>query len=185
MKSLLTRTNGLILLMALVAAGAGYLFGGQWRQPTLPPERGPAAVEVGEQRPDLALPDTAGQTRTLSEWDGKLVLVNFWASWCPPCREEMPDLDAAQQRHGEHGLQVLGIATDDHESVHRFLREFPVGYPILIEEPALTSDAAARFGNNRGALPFSVLISRDGRILAQHFGKLNSEQLDDWIAPHL
>jgi thiol-disulfide isomerase/thioredoxin len=179
-----SRTNLLIVVIALLGAGAGFLVGG-WVKPPLPPERESAALEAGADRPSLVLPDLDARPRDLGEWDGKLVLLNFWASWCGPCREEMPLLDRAQQRHAERGLQVIGVAIDDVASVRGFLADHPVAYPILLDEPGTGPDSSQRFGDNRGALPYSVLIGPDRRVLARRFGSFTEAGLEEWIAPHL
>ena len=183
----LDRSHLLIVALALVAAGAGAL-AGRWLKPAapLPPARTDLPVlEVGAMRPDAALPDLDGRTRSLEEWDGRLMLVNFWASWCAPCREEMPILDAAHEHHGGRGLTVLGIAADDVAAAQGFLAQFPVRYPILVDEPGAGEDVSIRFGNNRGVLPYTVLVGPDRRVLATHFGNFSAQALEDWLAPHL
>jgi thiol-disulfide isomerase/thioredoxin len=180
------RSHLLIVVLAAAAAGAG-LLAGHWLRggAALPPATGPAALATGERRPELRLPDVDGRPRELAEWDGKLLLVNFWASWCAPCREEMPLLERAQQQHGERGLQVVGIASDSAAATAAFLRDFPVAYPILVDDPDHGGDAAARFGDNRGALPYTVLVGRDGRVLARRFGNFSESALQAWLEPHL
>jgi thiol-disulfide isomerase/thioredoxin len=179
------RTNLLIVAIALLGAAAGFVVGGWVKSPGLPPERGMTALEAGAVRPPLALPDLDARPRDLAEWDGKLVLLNFWASWCGPCREEMPLLDRIQQRHADRGLQVIGVAIDDRASVQGFLAEHPVAYPILVDEPGVGPDSSQRFGDNRGALPYSVLIGPDRRVLERRFGSFTEAGLEEWIAPHL
>lgn len=182
----LDRNHLFIVVLALLAAGAGAL-AGRWLKPAapLPPARADLPVlEAGALRPDATLPDSEGIPRSLAEWDGRVVLLNFWASWCAPCREEMPILDRAHQRHGGRGLVVVGIAADDTAAARAFLAEFPVSYPILIDDPAVGEDVATRFGNNRGVLPYTVLVGRDGRVLATHFGDFSESTLEDWLAPH-
>lgn len=181
---MLNRTNLLIVVIALLGAGAGFFVGG-WVKPGLPPETGATALEAGAERPSLALPDLDARPRDLAEWDGKLVLLNFWASWCGPCREEMPLLDRTQERYASRGLQVIGVAIDDRASVQGFLAEHPVAYPILLDEPGVGPDSSQRFGDNRGALPYSVLIGPDRRVLARRFGGFSEASLEEWIAPHL
>lgn len=178
------RSSLWILVLALAAGVAGMLAGRWWqtRQPPAPP--GVTVLAPGDLRADLALPDADGNLHRLSAWDGKLVLLNFWATWCGPCREEMPALDAAQQRFGGHGLQVVGIALDAPGAVSDYLREVPVRYPILVglghvPEPSML------FGDTRGALPYSVLIGRDGRILKSKLGGFDSAELTEWIQASL
>jgi peroxiredoxin len=180
------RTNALILVVALAGAVGGFLAGG-WLKP-LPtsPHANPNALKVGDAMPARQRPDLDGKPRALDEWRGKLVLLNFWASWCGPCREEMPLLDQTQQRLAAKGVQVVGIAFDDASSTREFLEKTPVQYPILIDDPAKESeDLSALFGNDRSVLPYTVLIGRDGRILARRAGNFTAATLDAWLSPHL
>ncbi|MGA8277312.1 MAG: TlpA disulfide reductase family protein [Rhodanobacteraceae bacterium] len=174
----------MIVAIAVFGACAGFLAGG-WLQKPSPLPTTPSFARIGDNRPDLALPDVDGRSHALSEWDGKLVLLNFWASWCAPCRAEMPLLDASQKRHAQDGLEVVGIAIDDAAAARGFLAANPVDYPVLIDAPTAAIDASQRFGNNRAVLPFSVLIGPHRRILAQRFGSFTKHSLDAWLAPHL
>src|SRR5690606_1353323 len=92
-----------------------------------------AKTHAGEPVADLRWPDLDGRTRALEEWQGRHVLLNYWASWCGPCIKEMPDLDAFASAQAEDGVQVIGIALDEAETVRAFLQRVPVGYPVLIE----------------------------------------------------
>jgi thiol-disulfide isomerase/thioredoxin len=112
------------------------------------------------------------------------VLVNFWASWCAPCREEMPLLDATQKRLAAKGLQIVGIANDSASATKEFLAKTPVAYPILVDDPE-HGDLSELFGNARDVLPYTVLVGRDGRILARRAGNFSESALDVWLAPHL
>lgn len=178
------RSNLLIVGVAVLGAALGLLAGGWWRHPAereAPP--GVTVLKRGDQRADLDLPDADGKPHRLSEWDGRLVLVNFWATWCGPCREEMPLLDHAGKQWGDKGLQVVGVAIDDTDAVRRFLHDNPVRYPILVEAGA--EDPSLLFGDTRGVLPFSVLIDRDGRLVDQRAGSFSQTSLTAWLQPHL
>lgn len=178
---MLQRAHLWIVLAALAAAGAGML-AGHWFKP----QRGGAAyTEVGRQRVDFARPDLAGSLRHISEWDGKLVVLNFWASWCAPCRSEMPLLSTLAERESARGLAVIGVAVDEVEATRGFLVDHPVKYPILVDPPARARDLSSTYGNVRRVLPYTVLIGRDGRILAQQFGEFDANELDAWIKPYL
>lgn len=182
------RTHLLVVVLALGGALAG-LFAGMWLRPSEPqPAASGSASPVGTPRPKVELPDIDGRPQSIVQWDGKVVLLNFWASWCAPCIEEMPLLDRTQARLAARGLQVIGIAADTAAPTHAFLREHPVRYPILIDDPetALNGrDVSAIYGNDRSVLPYSVLIGRDGRIVAQRFGNFSEDSLERWLAPHL
>lgn len=179
------RTNALILIVAIAGAIGGFLAGG-WLKP-LPtsPHANPQALKIGDAAPPLQRPDLDGKPRSLAEWRGKLVLVNFWASWCAPCREEMPLLDKTQQQLAAKGFQIVGIAADSAAATRDFLDTVPVHYPILIDDPAKGEDLSETFGNDRNVLPYSVLIGSDGRILARRAGNFTEAKLEAWLSPHL
>ena len=140
---------------------------------------GPVA-RVGERLPAIALPTLDGETRHLADLAaGRPLLVNFWASWCRPCLEEMPALDAFARRQGANGVQVVGIALDEADAVRAFLHARPVGYSVLVDAPG-PADSSVRLGNARGVLPYSVLVGADGRILKQWAGPLEPADLDGW-----
>ena len=180
------RTNLLIVLVAIAGAIGGFVAGGWLRQPPDHVAPGNAnTLKIGDTVTPVNLPDPAGTAHSLDEWRGKVVLVNFWASWCGPCREEMPLLDRSQQQLGAQGLQIVGIAADTPAATKAFLGRHPVRYPILIDDPAAGVDLPTTFGDTRGVLPYSILIGRDGRILAQRFGNFSEKTLADWLAPHL
>lgn len=179
------RTNLLIVLIAIAGAVGGFFAGG-WLRPAPPSHTtNPNALKIGDVVPSTQRPDLDGQPHALAEWKGKLVVVNFWASWCGPCREEMPLLDRTQQRLAEKGLQIVGVAFDSAAATKGFLGETPVRYPILIDDPDRNHDLSAEFGNDRGVLPYTVLIGRDGRILARRMGNFTETSLERWLSPYL
>ena len=110
------------------------------------------------------------------------VLVDFAASWCGPCIEEMPELDRFARAQGTNGVQVLGIALDDAQAVQAFLERIPVVYPIALDAPG-PADAGVRLGNPRGVLPYTVLLSEDGRMVKQRIGPFAHGEIDDWVTP--
>jgi peroxiredoxin len=177
---MLSRGNLLILGLAILAAIAG-----GWLQHRSQLAHVPAGVDVtnvGDFRPDLALDDLDGKEHRLSEFHGKRVLINFWASWCAPCLAEMPALQAGQHKFGDQGAIVLGIAMDDPERVRAFLAHHPTDYPILIGQMDSPS-TSLRFGDLDEVLPFSVLLDQQGRVLAVHRGSLDTAQLAQWLSP--
>lgn len=178
------RTNALILLVAIVGAIGGFLAGG-WLKPLPSPHVALHMLKIGDAAPPVERPDLDGKARSLAEWRGKLVLVNFWASWCGPCREEMPLLDRTQARYAAKGLQIVGIASDSADATRTYLDAVPVHYPILIDDPAKGEDLSETFGNDHDVLPYSVLIGSDGRILARRAGNFTADKLEAWLSPHL
>ncbi len=122
------------------------------------------------------LPDTQGQTHALSEWRGKVLLVNFWATWCPPCVEEMPELVELQNSSEVKNLQIVGIGVDSPSNIQQFTKKFQISYPILVAGMEGTEIARA-LGNQAGGLPFTVLIDSEGRVRQTYLGRLNMNQV--------
>jgi thiol-disulfide isomerase/thioredoxin len=182
---MLDRSNLIVVAVAVLGAVLGLLAGGFYRQaPEVAAPPGVSVLRKGDLRADPALADLEGQPRRLGEWDGRLVLVNFWATWCGPCRDEMPLLDHSGAVFADKGLQVVGIAIDDVDAVREFLKDSPVRYPILMDA-ANGVDPSLIFGDTRQVLPFSVLIGRDGRIVDQRAGSFSQTSLAAWLQPHL
>lgn len=181
---MMDRRTVVILVLACLAAFGGWWLQDRWLNPLLPAQPvAPAGVQtlaIGDPVGAYRLPDPDGQVTALAKWHGKILLLNFWATWCQPCRREMPMLAEFQRKHAADGLQVVGIAMDQPQSARAFLEHLPVGYPILIgidADPVPTTV----FGDSAGLLPFSVLVGRDGRILATKLGPLDPQLLDEWL----
>lgn len=142
----------------------------------------PPAVEdlLGQRRPDFTLSDMHGKRVSASNFDGHIWLVNFWATWCTPCVEEMPMLSRLQQENEDRGLQVVGIALDDAERATEFAAGLAISYTVLVGKTDVVL-TGRRFGNATGMLPFSVLIDSDGVIRWTHLGALSREELQRQI----
>jgi len=143
----------------------------------------PARVSAQEVKaPRFELKDLNGRRVRLSDYQGKVVLINFWATWCPPCRAEMPDLVRLQRRHGKEGLQIIGITypPESREQVRRFARSLKVNYPIILG----TRELKARFSSDE-TLPLTVVIDRDGKVSDIIGGILLREEFDEKIKPLL
>lgn len=175
------------ILMILVLAVS--VAAGMWLSRLLLPPESPATAPVdrsaAEMRAsaaqaetgDFSLPDLAGRTRTLADWDGTLRVINFWATWCAPCRREIPLLKDIQAQHGEAGIQVIGIAIDDPEPVAEYAAEMEFNYPVLIgQEDAIV--AAESFGIDFLGLPFTLIVSPEGELLNVHVGEFDREQAE-------
>lgn len=180
---MMDRRTLLILVLACLAAAAGWWLQDRWanaipEQPAA--QAGVHTLAVGDSVGAYALPALDGQTTALAKWRGKVVLLNFWATWCAPCREEMPMLAKFQRAHAGEGLQVVGIAMNQPQSAAAFLKHVPVGYPILIGIDADPVPTAV-FGDTAGLLPYSVLIGHDGRILKTKLGALDPATIQDWL----
>jgi thiol-disulfide isomerase/thioredoxin len=125
--------------------------------------------------------DLHGRSRRLVEWQGKALLCNFWATWCAPCREEIPLLTTAQQQHATKNLQVVGIAIDNAANVSAFATSTKVSYPILLAD-ASAIELMRRLGNRSGGLPFSVALDRHGRLAGRKLGAYAAAELATTIA---
>jgi len=132
--------------------------------------------------PQLTLTDLNGRTVRLSDYHGKVVLINFWATWCPPCRAEMPDLVKLQREHGKEGLQIIGITYPPEKKtrVRRFAKSLKVNYPIVLG----TREIKSRFTSEE-TLPLTVVINRDGKVSDIISGILLREEFDEKIKPLL
>ena len=173
---MLSRSNGLILALAVLAAALG----GYVEHRQLAPSQEPDATLIGQPAPAVVLADLDGKPHRLSDYRGRRVLLNFWASWCGPCLTEMPALVRAQAKFGEHGPIVVGIAMDDAARTRAFVTAHPLNYPILLGRLEAPSTSVT-LGDSRAVLPYSVLIGADGRVLATHTGALPSATLEQWL----
>ena len=124
----------------------------------------------------LSLPDAGGKEQSIGQWRGKVVVVNFWATWCAPCREEMPEFMRAQTEYGGKGLQFVGIAVDQADKVDQFAKELGLNYPTLIGGYGAV-ELSKTLGNRLAALPFTIIIDRQGHVAHTQLGPLKPDQL--------
>src|SRR3546814_3272408 len=125
-----------------------------------------------------------GKTLSLASLKGRWVLINFWASWCAPCIDELPNLVRAQDEYSGLGLQIIGPALDEARAVKPMLARFNINYPVTAD--FANGDLAMRaFGNDKGALPFPVLIDPDGFVVERHLGGMSAEQLEQMLKRHI
>ena len=155
-----------------LALAAGWYFGRNTDNANVGDVRGnDAAMLFG-----IALPDMTGREQSIGQWKGKVLVVNFWATWCVPCREEMPEFVKAQRELGDRGLQFVGIAVDDVAKVRVFAAELGLNYPALIGGYGAI-ELSKILGNRVGALPYTVFIDRGGRISRAHWGPIKPAEL--------
>ncbi len=120
-----------------------------------------------------------GETLKLADFSGKPLVLNFWATWCPPCVEEMPLLDAFFRQNSANGWQVIGLAIDQPSLVKRFMGQFPVDYPIALGGMN-GSELGRLLGNAQGGLPFTVVFDAAGNVKVQKLGKLSADEIKSW-----
>lgn len=134
--------------------------------------------------PNFSLSDIDRKRRNLNEWKGKLIILNFWATWCVPCKTEIPILNEVQKTYASEGLQVIGIAVDHWAAVKQFNHLIPIEYVNLIGNIDATL-LVKRYGNRTGALPYTVVINPDGRIVSIASGQLTEQYLKQVIEKNL
>lgn len=128
--------------------------------------------------------DTAGKPRRLREWQGRVIACNFWATWCAPCREEIPLLNAAQQKYSSKSLQIVGIGIDPVEKIVEFSKQVRIAYPVLVAQ-AEAIDTMKELGNTVGGLPFTAILDRSGGLAATKLGAYKAGELDKVLEPLL
>jgi thiol-disulfide isomerase/thioredoxin len=171
--------------MYIGAALIGLALGGgfAWMSRPEPPMPGIEGAGVGDPHPGFRHGGLNGEWVDAKDFAGRVVLVNFWATWCAPCRREMPALNDINQQYGDD-VAVVGLAIDDLEAVRDFTAELEVSYPIAVGNADVMATQRA-WGNSAGALPYTVLVDRTGVIRWQHLGEASAAQLEQVIQPWL
>jgi len=181
------RTRHLVLI-ALAALLAGMLVANQaklrywytqWVLSDTPRPAGGSQALV-----PFTLPDLEGRSQSTEQWRGRILLINFWATWCPPCKEEIPLFMDFQERYGGRGLQIVGVALDERDAVADYRDGLLMNYPVLLADRQ-GLDLMKAYGNLAGVLPYSVVIDRQGRIRHRKMGAYRRQELEDVLAPLL
>ena len=168
-----------LVSFALIFLLAGLWIGARYLNQSVTPPPVPSAPLV-ERLPAITLGDMDEQPRSLTEWSGQSLLINFWATWCAPCREEMPLLQTLHEEKRDQAFEVIGIAADRLPDVERFITETGVTYPQLVgQQEAL--DVAESFGPEIVGLPFSVFVGPAGEVLGLRTGALDPDELRDIV----
>ncbi len=167
------KTVQTIFIVALLAltAGMGVRMFDQWQI-----EQQPMPL------PLFSFPDLNGTPHSSNEWQGKIMVLNFWATWCPSCLKEIPEFMALQSQYGEK-VQFIGIALDDIEAVKTFQQKTVVNYPILISGDWAGFQLAKQLGNSVSAIPYTIVVSSVGQVVYRHAGELSVSELQKIIAP--
>ena len=175
------RTVVLFAVVAGLSAAAGVSYH-LWS----PGSGGPAMApdSVVERVLSVRVADVKGGTQSLEQWRGQVLVVNYWATWCAPCREEIPGFVRLQERYGSRGLQFVGIAIDQPDKVAEFASEFRINYPLLLGGLE-TIELLRQAGNRAGVLPYTLVIDRKGNLVSREQGGLKEARLERIILPLL
>lgn len=174
----------LFVLIGLLALGGGY-YVYQHNRPQPAPAQ--AAMDSDAAATTLfkaGFKDLAGIRQPLSRWRGKVLVVNFWATWCPPCRTEIPEFIKLQTKYGAQGLQFVGIAIDETAKVQAFSDQMGINYPVLVGDLDAVALSQAT-GNRLGGLPYTLILDRSGKIVATELGGLSTAKLEATLEPLL
>lgn len=170
------RRRQVLVWIGGLALGAAALSAGLWFGSS---RRKQAHAEAGSGPALLAMtfPTPDGGKRSLSEFRGQILIVNFWATWCPPCREEIPGLISIQKRFGANGVQIVGIAIDSAEKTRDYAADMGINYAVVMGGME-TLDLVRILGNKAGALPFTVVLDRKGEVAITHLGLMSESQVE-------
>lgn len=157
-------------IVAMIFAGLGIFLGNRHTLPTL--AENSAVGKFFAQ----TMNDTGGKPQPLSQWKGKPLIVNFWATWCVPCVQEMPELSALQGEIQSRQIQILGIGIDSPSNIAEFANKYNISYP-LYTGGLEASELSRQLGNQAGGLPFTVVIGRDGQVKKTFLGRLKMDEL--------
>lgn len=172
MKNKLFKVSALLCALAFAVAGAN--FANQKLSPKAPQDESVAQFLAS------TLTDHQGKPQAIKQWQGKTLVLNFWATWCPPCVEEMPELVQLQKEVQSNNVQILGIGIDSPSNIKAFSEKHHISYP-LFSTGMEGSELSRRFGNQAGGLPFTVLIDENGKVQKAYLGRLNIKQLHEDI----
>lgn len=181
----------LFFILCVVAVTAGVITWHMWQvghvgAPTWVwlPWQSEKTSQVAAAPTDFAFPDLANKQRHLSEWRGQTVVLNFWATWCAPCRKEMPLLMDIAKRYAARDVRVVGVAIDSQEAVSGYTKQMGISYPLLIAQMA-GMETMSRYGNTRGALPYTVIIDPTGNVVDKQLGAFRPGELEAMLDPLL
>ncbi len=135
--------------------------------------------------PQLTLPGVDGTKLNLADWRGRVVVLVFWATWCAPCLTEVPGLVILEKRYQPRGLSIVSVGIDDASKLDNVVRTLGINYPVMVADPNRARSLLHKWGNNRGIVPYTVIIDRTGHIYTTHMGPIYREELEKLIQPLL
>jgi len=142
-------------------------------------------MNVWSDLPPFVLNDSSGKERNLDEWKGNVLIVNFFATWCAPCRYEVPHLIKLQEKHGPQGLQIIGVGFDEGGKVKNYARSLEITYPVLIADPEDNPKLMERWGNAAGVIPYLFVVDRNGRVEISQTGTFSDRHFEWFVKPLL
>ena len=159
-----------VVALLFLFNNSDYLFGGETQNGPYPPNYVPVNQKSTATAPDFSLPTADGKTLKLSDYKGKAVIIDFWATWCPPCRKGIPDLIELQKKYGSKGLQIIGVSVDQDtkKDVVPFIKDKGINYPVVYADNSIIM----KYGGIR-AIPTSFVIDKQGRIVASYEGLIS------------
>jgi len=160
----------LALVLGVAFAGLGVYVGNRQMAPKPPADQAVAQLMAQQFK------DSEGKSQTLAQWQGKFLVVKFWATWCAPCVQEMPELSALQQEFKGKSVQILGPGIDSPSNIAEFAKKYQISYPLFAAGME-GSELSRKLGNAGGGLPFTILISPEGRVVKSYLGRLKMEEL--------
>jgi peroxiredoxin len=168
--------NAMIFIVAMAIAGTSGFALQRYLTTRDASDAATANPAIGQTRPEFAMMDIKGNIRNIKDWDGQVVLLNFWATWCPPCLREIPDFIEVQHELADHDFQIIGIAVDNETDVRDFVSTMSMNYPVMAGEMEAI-ELSQRYGNSIGGLPYSAIIDKNGKITHTITGELSKDRL--------
>ncbi len=145
----------------------------------------PAKTNIAWELPAFKLKGLDGKEHSLDEWKGKVIVLNFWASWCGPCQYEIPEFARFQREHGDEDLQIVGMGLDEERKLANVARTLGINYPVLVLDPLNDRKILSDWGNDTGIVPYTAVIDKTGRITYIHRGKMDADVFRDYVFPLL
>jgi len=176
----MNKKNLMAIAVAIVIFGAiiGNFATNMFSQTSKPAAEAPSLI--GSNLPEYRLLSLDGVRENGNQWLGKVQVINFWATWCPPCKREIPTLIELQNDYNDRGLQVIGIALDEADAVAKYVKEHGINYPTLAGDDDVV-DVSVQLGNDLGILPYTVIADRSGKISFIRYGEVDREMVENEI----